>query len=418
MVLFGIRVGVTGQIRVFVAAFHFFDDPSGDQLHIGGGAGKVQVFTAVEQRRTGRADVHLPCAAAVEEFRGFPELCAAHNGIVDQKQAFVPDQIVDGNQLHLGNQVALALHGRHERAGPGWRVFDKRSGVGNAGGIGITDGMRRTGIRHAGHNIGPDAACVPSGESGAAVIAHLFHADTLVGGGRIAVVNPEEGTDPHFFAGSRQCLNAVGRHDHDFPRAQIPQGGVAQIQIGKALKGQTIGVFLSAQRNGGPSHFVPGRQDALGGHDHNGHGSVDDLLGKLDSFNEIIFLVDDSRHQFRGIDIAAAHFQKMGGGGGEEFLYDFIGIVDLSDGHDGKGAMVGADDQRLGFVVRNTADAQMAAHALHFFVKFCPKGRIFNVVDGTVEAFPVVIDRHTGASGAKMGVIVCPEIEVKYAIFL
>ena len=173
-----------------------------------------------------------------------------------------------------------------------------------------------------------------------------------------------------------------------------------------------------AQSDRGASHFIPGGVNSLGRHDHDGHGALDDLLRVLDPFDQVWALVDDGRHQLRGVDIAAAHFQKMGGGGGKQFVDDLIGVVDLADGHDGKGAVVGADDQRLRFIVRNTADAHVAAHPFHFLVEFRPKGSVFDVVDGAVEPFLIVVDRHAGAPGPQMGVIVRSKIQVKYAIFL
>ena len=97
--------------------------------------------------------MYLFCAALVQEFRCFSQLCAADDGIVDEKHAAVLYQIADGNQLHFGNQVPLALYGRHEGTGPGRGVFNKGPGEGDAGGIGITDGMRGSGVRYARYDI-------------------------------------------------------------------------------------------------------------------------------------------------------------------------------------------------------------------------------------------------------------------------
>ena len=168
--------------------------------------------------------MYFPGAAAVEKLRGFPKLRASHDGIVDQKQAPVLDQIVNGDQLHFGDQVAPALQGGHERAGPGGRIFDKRPGIRDTGGIGIADGMRDAGIRNAGHDIGLHAAGVPPRQGAAAVIAHLLHADPLVGGGGIAVVDPEESADLHFLSRRHKRPDALRGHDDDLAGAQIPQG--------------------------------------------------------------------------------------------------------------------------------------------------------------------------------------------------
>ena len=41
-------------------------------------------------------------------------------------------------------------------------------------------------------------------------------------------------------------------------------------------------------------------------------------------------------------------------------LYQFLQVVDLAHGGDGKTAKVGLDQQGLGFVIGNTADSQVA----------------------------------------------------------
>ena len=100
------------------------------------------------------------------------------------------DQVMNGNQLHLGDEVAAALDRRHKGARPGRRVFDERAGIGNARFVGIADGVRNAGVWNACHNVGMDSARVPLCQRRAAVITHLLDADALVGRGRIAIVNP------------------------------------------------------------------------------------------------------------------------------------------------------------------------------------------------------------------------------------
>ena len=77
------------------------------------------------------------CAALVQEFRCLTQLCAPHNGVVDEQQLFAADQRVHRNQLHAGDQVSLALILGHEGPGPGGSVLDKGTGKWNAGFIGI-----------------------------------------------------------------------------------------------------------------------------------------------------------------------------------------------------------------------------------------------------------------------------------------
>ena len=118
--------------------------------------------------------MYFPGAAVIQEFCSLPHLCSADDGIVDQQQAAVLNQIMHRNQLHLGDQVPLFLNGGHEGPGPGRRIFNERTGKRYARFIGVADGVSRSGVRYAGHSI--RMSVVPFGQHPAAVIPHLLHA--------------------------------------------------------------------------------------------------------------------------------------------------------------------------------------------------------------------------------------------------
>ena len=278
--------------------------------------------------------------------------------------------------------------------------------------------MGRTGVRHAGHYINIYTVIIPFCQGFAAVITHLLHRNALITGGRIAVVDPEEGTDPHFPAGIGQSGDPFRGNDHDLTGSQFLQIPVAQVQIGKGLKGGAAAVLFPAQDDGSPAVAVPGTVDAVRGHQQDGHGAVDQLLGILDALYQVILLVDDGRGQFRCVDGAAAHLQEMGAAAFEDLLDQLVRIVDLTDRTDGVSAMVGTDDQGLGLKIRDTADAQLAFHASDFFVKFCSERGIFDIMNRSVETQISVIDRHAGTPCAQMRMIVCTEIQVKHTIRL
>ena len=155
-----------------------------------------------------------------------------------------------------------------------------------------------------------------------------------------------------------------------------------------------------AKGHRGAAQLVPGGQNALGRHDKHGHRAVDDLLGILDTFDEVLLLVDDRGHQLRGVHIAAAHLQKVGVPAFEQLLHDLVGVVDFAHGHNGVGAMVRPHNQGLGLVVGDAPNAQMALHAGHVLVELGAEGRVFNVVDGAVKALCRVVNRHAGTAGA------------------
>ena len=99
----------------------------------------------------------------------------------------------------------------YKRQGPGWRVFNKGTGKGNAGFIGIADSVGNAGIGNSGHNVRMNrsfpAVCrrlavsrtagaaaftaqIPVSQNPSAVVTHLLHIDPLIAGGGVAVVNP------------------------------------------------------------------------------------------------------------------------------------------------------------------------------------------------------------------------------------
>ena len=68
LITFAVRVCIFFQIFLRIFSFAFKDHSSGDQIQLGFGAGEVQEFTSVEQRRTCRSDVDFSGTALVQEF--------------------------------------------------------------------------------------------------------------------------------------------------------------------------------------------------------------------------------------------------------------------------------------------------------------------------------------------------------------
>ena len=112
-----------------------------------------------------------------------------------------------------------------------------------------------------------------------------------------------------------------------------------------------MGAGLLADGHRGAAQLVPGGVNALGGEEQHGHRAVDGLLGVADALQQVVLLVDDRRHQLRGVDVPAAHLQKVGVAGLEQGLDDLLGVVDTPHGDDGIGAVVRAHDQGLGLIV-------------------------------------------------------------------
>ena len=351
------------------------------------------------------------CTALIQEFRRLAQLGAAHDGVVNEKQALVADQGFDRNQLHARNEIALRLTRRHERARPCGRVFDERAGKGNAGTVGIADGMRRAGIRHTGHQIAGDIVAI--GKLFAAVVTHLLHVHTLIGGSGIAVVHPEERADLHSVARLHKLLHALCRDAHNLAGAKFPCMRIAKVHIGKVFKGDAVCPLFFADGERCTAPFVAGRIDAVFREQHNRHGAVHALLHVLQPFHNGILLADERSHQFRGVDTAAAHFEKVGAA---VLIYradQILFVVHLADGGDGKAAQVRLYEKRLGIAVRNAADAHGALQFLNVALKLRAERGVFDVVYGTAEPIRPV-NGHTTALRPQMGMIIRSEEQIQH----
>ena len=58
------------------------------------------------------------CAVVIKEFHRFSHLGAAYDGIIHKQQFFIPDQLLDGDLLHVRDPVTVLLVRRHEASRP------------------------------------------------------------------------------------------------------------------------------------------------------------------------------------------------------------------------------------------------------------------------------------------------------------
>ena len=80
-------------------------------------------------------------------------------------------------------------------------------------------------------------------------------------------------------------------------------------------------------------------------------------MGIADAVDQIQLLVDEGCHQLGGVDVASAHFQKMGISPVKDLLCEIFGVIDAAYGGNGEGAVVGTYQQWLGLVVGDAAYA-------------------------------------------------------------
>ena len=341
-------------------------------------------------------------AALLQELGLVVQLRTADDGVVDEDEPLVLDEFRDGDELHAGDHIALRLDGRHEGTGPGRRIFDEGAFEGDAGLVGITDRVGRAGVRDTGDHVGViGGQAVAAGHVLTALVPHGLDGDTLVFGGRIAVVDPQERADLHFIAGFHQYGDAVRGQDVDLPGTYGPIVFITKVQECKGFGGGDVPILLLTDEDGGPSPLVTGHIDALRSHDHQRQRAVDALLRVTDAVDEVLLLIDEGRDQLGGIDHAAAHLHEVGAAVLHDLFGQLVRVVDLTDGRDGIRAVVRADQQRLRLVVGDDADAEVAPHRVDIFFEFRTERRVLDVVDGAVKALLAIHD-HTGTSRTQM----------------
>ena len=117
-----------------------------------------------------------------------------------------------------------------------------------------------------------------------------------------------------------------------------------------------------------------------------------------------------------GVDFSAAHFQEVRVAVGKQILGQFLGIVDLSHRSDGIGAVVRADDQRLGLIIRNTADSEKTLHFGSVAFKFGAEAGALNVVDCAVKPLLFVVYDQPGTARAQMRMVIRSVKQIKNTI--
>ena len=102
----------------------------------------------------------------------------------------------------------------------------------------------------------------------------------------------------------------------------------------------------------------------------------------------------------------------------ERGLYEFLGVIDLSDDGQCKVAQMRAHQQRLRIVVRDAADPEIPLQVQHVPLELRAERGVLDVMDRAVETALAAVDRHARAPGAQMRVIVRSEEQIRHAILL
>ena len=100
-------------------------------------------------------------------------------------------------------------------------------------------------------------------------------------------------------------------------------------------------------------------------------------------------------------------------------LQQFFGIDDGADGGDGVGAQMGTNQQGLGVIVADAADAGDAAFKfLEVILEFCTEGGVFDIMNLPLEAFFLAVQSHAAPLCAQMGMIIHPEENIQHTVLL
>ncbi len=403
-------VGVVVQVVKAFFPFQVHDGPPGQELHVVVGPGEAQPAADIHGGGCGRPHMDFFGPVPVEEAHGPLELGPPDDGVVHEKELFVFDEAVDGDQLHPGYLLPLTLELGGEGPGPGGGVLDHGPGIGEAGFVGVAQGVADAGVGDANHGIqfGEEAPfLVLLGHEGAVPVPDGLDVDTVVDGGGIAVVGPEEGTDFFFLPGGDQLEDLVFGDLDDLSGADFLVVPIAQLLVGEGFKTNSEALIIPPDHDGDPALEVPDGDDGpVGLEDEEGHGSVNDFLDEADAVDHVLFHVHEGGDEFAGVDSAAGDGVEVGSGLPEIAFHQLVLVVEDAGEADGIGPEGGVDEEGLGVPVGDAGDGRGPVDFFQDVFETGPEGGVFDVVDLPLKAFFGVIAGDAGPVGSQVGEVV------------
>ena len=103
---------------------------------------------------------------------------------------------------------------------------------------------------------------------------------------------------------------------------------------------------------------------------------------------------------------------------GKVLFNELLRVVDYADGRYSIKTEMRADEQRLRISVAYASNAAAAFEIAKIIFEFRPERGVFDVVDLALKASISIIDGHSAAASAEMGMIVYAEKNVEHAISL
>ena len=178
-----------------------------------------------------------------------------------------------------------------------------------------------------------------------------------------------------------------------------------------------MAVLVAADEHGQSAQPVPGGDDAVLRHDHDGSGALDHLLGIKDPVQDGVLLVDQRRRQLRGIDLAGAHRHKLVAVFRKMLLHQLLVVVDDPHGGDGIQSQMGPDQKGLGVCIADAADPHGAMEFRNIALELGSERCALDAVDLPLEAVLLIIDDHAASPCAQVGMVIHPEEHIQNHVF-
>ena len=186
--------------------------------------------------------------------------------------------------------------------------------------------------------------------------------------------------------------------------------------MGEGLEGHAVSILPLTDPDGQTTHLVTGgNEGAVILENQDGGGAVHLILYKADAGGKVLAQADQRTDQLGDVDAAAGHGIKVTALRQID-LHQLLGVVHRAGDAQRKGAQLGANQQRLGIIIADTADGGGALHLLEDALEAGTERRGLDAVDLPLQTDLGVVYGDAGATGAQMGMVVGAEKHVLHTI--
>ena len=219
--------------------------------------------------------------------------------------------------------------------------------------------------------------------------------------------------------GRSDDFDSVGSQSDDFARTEVSDGFKVKIGEGCGFGGGSPCPFLFSEDDGRSAPFVACGDDSVLREEKHGAGAVDVAEDVLNPLAEGFSLNQKQCDEFRLIDFSRGEFGEVAVFV-QELSHQFLNVVHLRHGDDGKAPQVGVQDKGLCVRVADDSDAGgCSGEAVQTRFKFGAEIGVLQIVDGAREVFVLgIVGSQTASSRAEVRIVVCAIEQVGNALFL